>query len=651
MKRAILYLFILSGCNLFAQPKSDFKTLADKAFQNKEYYEAAFYYEKAALAFGIAGDKEVPFQKSVNRQKNTRPNDRAYLIYHLAQSHRLYENYVKALPWYQKMLTEEYEAAYPDSRLWYGVCLRATANFEEAIKQLNQYLTVHRTKDDKATLAMKEISDCRFAIEQYKYPVLANTSKLKDPYNVDGSNYSLFEQGGTQWFTSSRMDKSSKKRINRTYSLTGGNLTVIGLPVADQKVDDEIEYGTPSITKDGNRMYLTRWFKKNDLMRREIIMLARQGENWGNPIKLNLNVNPQSHNSMQPYVTPDGRHLYYSSDKQGGHGGYDIWVSMLNHEGQAVNAVNLGTKVNTSRDEQAPHYDNSTKRLIFGSKGHIGLGGFDLFESFEVSGSWSAPGNLGVPFNSPKDDLYYYPSDTQKGKFYLSSDRDSECCLEIFEGIDQKYFIKGLVRDCESGEIITGLKVSLQDSLSGSLISQFTTDRNGAYKLLVRSKKPYRLVFEKSGYFSKVISLPKSGNTSTDTMMIDEVCLRSFKVGKPMALNNILYDFNTTTLRPESKVILDSLVTLMRDNPDIKIELAAHTDGVGSDAFNLKLSQQRAQGCADYMISNGIHSDRIFARGYGERRPVALNTFKNGKDNPEGRQKNRRTEFTVLQTK
>src|SRR4051812_38958051 len=114
MKRAILYLLILSGCTAYAQTNSDFKKLADKAFQNKEYYEAAFYYEKAAVAFGIAGNKEVPFQRTADRDKNN-SNDRAYIIYHLAQSYRLYENYVKALPWYQKILTENYEAEYPDS--------------------------------------------------------------------------------------------------------------------------------------------------------------------------------------------------------------------------------------------------------------------------------------------------------------------------------------------------------------------------------------------------------------------------------------------------------------------------------------------------------------------------------------------------------
>jgi OOP family OmpA-OmpF porin len=184
--------------------------------------------------------------------------------------------------------------------------------------------------------------------------------------------------------------------------------------------------------------------------------------------------------------------------------------------------------------------------------------------------------------------------------------------------------------------------------LSKQTIKQLVTDNTARYAFDVRTKRPYKLVLEKSGYFTKVIPVPANGQMAGDTLNNPDICLQAFAVDKPIVIKNVLYDYDKATLRPESKVVLDELVTIMNDNPKIKVELGAHTDSKGSDAYNQKLSQARAQACVDYIVSKGIADSRIYAKGYGEKRPIAPNTLPNGKDNPEGRQLNRRTEFTVL---
>ena len=142
--------------------------------------------------------------------------------------------------------------------------------------------------------------------------------------------------------------------------------------------------------------------------------------------------------------------------------------------------------------------------------------------------------------------------------------------------------------------------------------------------------------------------VPASGTMRNDTLLNPDICLQAFKVDKPIVIKNVLYDYDKATLRPESRSVLNGVVSILKDNPKIKVELAAHTDSIGSDVYNNKLSQSRAQACVDYIVTSGIDESRIYAKGYGKRRPIAPNSLPNGKDNPEGRQQNRRTEFTVL---
>ena len=398
-------------------------------------------------------------------------------------------------------------------------------------------------------------------------------------------------------------------------------------------------------------MYLTKWYKTGPKII-HAIYISRLSETtgWGDPVKLNENINVDGFQSIQPFITADGKRLFFVSTKPGGVGGDDIWVSDLDADGLPVNSRNLGPTVNTPQDEEAPYYDLVEKKLIYSSKGFVGLGGFDFYVTYENMGQWTTPKNMGYPTNSAKDDLYYLPDNQSRKKAYISSDRESDCCLNLFTVTDRNYYLKGILTDCDSHIALPGVKVSLVDSLTKETISQQQTAADGVYSFDITNKRPYSMVLEKKGYFTKIIPVPTTGKMNADTLINPDICLQAFVVNKPIVIKNVLYDFGKSTLRPESEQVLDEVVKILVDNPAIKIELSAHTDSVGSDAYNLKLSQDRAQSCVDYMISKGIADNRIFAKGYGKSRPIAPNSLPNGKDNPDGRQLNRRTEFTVLKT-
>ena len=639
---SIIFFMLIVPTGAFAQ-YGTFKGLADKAFENKNYYEAAYYYKQ--LAEGKKSSRaKIPFYSSGKTTKEKISQERPYIFYQLAESYRLYQNYPEAEKWYEAVI-ENWQSDYPLARLWYGVCLRADKNFDLSIKELQQFIAFYKGDKTFSDLAKKEIENCQFAKKQYQELAMVQISKMEGPWNADGGDYAVVKNKGSYWFTSSRFSGGNKQHLNRIYtaSQSVATPTVVNFNNVDDK--NGIEYGTPSLNASGTRMYLTGWYKKGSKILLAIYHSDLRNNTWSTPQKLNAKVNADGFNALQPFVSNDGKRLFFVSDKPGGLGGYDIWVSNVDENGDALDAVNLGSTVNTPTDEEAPFYDNVTGRLVYSSKGFVGLGGFDFFESFENEGKWSVPANLGYPINSSKDDLYYYPDPDDRSKFYISSDRESDCCLNLFQGKVKQKFIAGSLTDCDTHKALSGVKVSLVDSISKQVLKQSETGQDERYTFEVAAGHSYSLVFEKDGYFTKTVSV--SIKKGLDTLFSHNICLESFEIDKPIIIQNILYDFNMASLRPESKIALDNIVEILNDNPHIKIELSSHTDSIGTDAYNFRLSQQRAQSCVDYIISKGIDKGRVIAKGYGKSKPIAPNSLPNGQDNPEGRQLNRRTEFTV----
>jgi len=620
------------------------ESLGDKAFKNKSYYSAAYYYEKALNVY--SSHPQIPFYTSGAAGKKRLMQKRAYLYYQIAESYRLCQDYRQAGEWYNKIITENHEPDYPLSRLWYGQCLRAQSRFDDALQQLRQFKTGWKGGPEFSATADREIVSCNFAKVQYLHPRPVKVERMPQPWNANAGDYALTKSGGDTWFTSSRPAGDRKIHTNAIYVASAQNASA---PVLTNFVDDgagKMEHGTPSVAPSSKKIYLTGWYKKDGKNILAIYASDLENGRWSPLHKLNQNVNVEGYNALQPFLTHDGKRLFFASDRPGGQGGYDIWVSELDSSGNPLNAINLGKGINTSDDEESPFFDDIHQKLVFSSKSFTGLGGFDFFESYKNNSGWSTPLNLGYPINSPKDDLYYYEDPDNASHFYISSDRDSECCLSLFEGNFEPFSISGKITACDLNTPLSQVKISLIDSVSKQVILQQETGADGGYNFKATANYSYLVKFEHSGYFTKVIT--PSGKYNNDTLSRTETCLQSFKVNKPIVLKNVLYDFNKASLRPESKIALDYLVTVMTDNPGLKVELSSHTDSIGSDSYNMALSQQRAQACVDYILSKGIGKERIFARSYGKTRPVAPNSLPNGNDNPAGRQLNRRTEFTIV---
>lgn len=625
MKKSLIILFAMfMSVRMNAQQYPEYKRSGDKAFVHKEYFEAAYFYKKY-----------------LDEKKGKKLKYTLFTYYRLAESYRLYENYAEAKAWYKKVIDTD-AAKYPLARLWYGVCLRAGANFDEATAQLQQFKDTYNGESRYSLLADMEIKNCRYAKGQYLVYSAKKVIKSKT-FTSEQGDYALTKNQANYFLTSSRFTIGDK-HLNRIYTVSGNEVKLAGLNWNDAA---DAEYGTASLTGGGGTMYFTRWIKQNGITTCSIYVSKLQNNSWTTPVKLNNYVNAQGFNAIQPFVTPDGRRLFFVSSKPGGQGGEDIWISDLDADGNALNAVNAGSTINTAYDEQSPYYDVPQKKLIYSSKGFTGMGGFDFFESLNNAGTWTVPGNMGYPVNSVKDDLYYYPEDGAENKFYISSDRQSDCCLNIFEVTATVPVLKGLVIDCDTHEPLPGVKVSFVNPANRTVIKELVSDITG-YTFELSSLGAYQLKLEKQGYITQDIPFTITDEVRTDTLYETPACLQAYKLGTPIVLENILFDFDKSTLTTSSQLILDGLVDILNSNPTINIELAAHTDSKGSDEYNLQLSQNRAAACVSYIVSKGIKSSRLYAKGYGETKPVAPNRLANMQDNPAGRQLNRRTEFTII---
>jgi outer membrane protein OmpA-like peptidoglycan-associated protein/tetratricopeptide (TPR) repeat protein len=630
-----------------AQVKA-YKDMGDKAYTAKDYYTAAYYYDKAIQEKSTSSSgTAVPYFSS-RLTKKQQEQQMGQLSYRLAESYRNYRNFIQAELWYKQVI-EKYEASYPMARLWYAVCLRSNNHYDDAITQLQTFIKTNASNTEYNKMATKELNDAMFAKQQTTNPELVKVAKMDGHLNADAGDFGISISNKQFYFTSSRTTTASSRHINQIYVRNKDNSSyVTKVEFQSGPKGTDLQYSTPSLDTSGKLMYLTIWHQDGDNIISAIYLSKLDHQKWSAPQKLNNMVNVDGYTSVQPFLAADGKHLYYASNKPGGLGGTDIWESDLGDDGQPVTTVNLGNKVNTAADEQAPYYNPAQHKLVYSSKGFTGMGGFDLFESFNTGSQWETPRNLGYPFNSTKDDLYYYPDNEDSNMFYVSSDRESECCLNLLKVYYYAPLLTGLVIDCATNKPLRDAKVSLIDSLTNMAIDSISTNRTAQYSFKLSVKRSYILRLEKPGYFTKNMPIPAITATKSDTLYNPTVCEQSYQVDKPVVINNIFYDFNKATLRVQSQIVLNDLVKILIDNPKIKVELSSHTDSFGTDPYNITLSQERAQACVDYIISKGIDPERIFAKGYGKSKPIAPNTFPDGKDNPAGRQQNRRTEFKVL---
>ena len=654
MKRLTILLAILP-CFLLtkAQFVNDYLAAANKYFEKGDYYSAAQYYEKYLdLEKSKKGNKVFnPYEVSAvsNTNKNATAN-KQQAVYNLAEAYRELHYHEKALPFYEMAASGGDKTVFPLAKFHQGTTLRALGKYAEAETAFNEFKSSYPVTNAYSEAATREMESLRFIQQQLQRQDLNSFTLQKSAtYNAEGGTYAPFYMNdGSLWFTSTRPQGDEKGKINnnRIYAASSdGSVQLTNIPQSKEE-----QQGVATATPDGKRLFLTRWTVLKDKKTASIYSSTNNNGKWDGPTAVAA-LNAAGSNAQQPFVMPDGKTILFSSDRIGGVGGFDIWKASLDEMGNVGTPVNLGPMLNTASDEQAPSFHAPSNTLVFSSNGRIGMGGFDFYYIKGGIDQMSEPKNFGYPVNSVKDDLYFASKGSANNileNVLMSSDREAACCLELFTLSKVKPLkqITGLVLACDSKQPLSGVRVSITDA-GGTVIAEKTTDMSGRYAYSMEEFASLKATGAVSGYFNSSINVALPEDADMVNFNNPDLCLTPVPV-TAIKVDNVYYDYNKASLQVNSFESLDQLVTLLNENPSMTIELGAHTDSKGDDAYNQKLSEARAKTVVDYLISKGIDGSRLVAKGYGETAPVAENSNADGTDNPEGRQQNRRTEFKVL---
>jgi outer membrane protein OmpA-like peptidoglycan-associated protein len=634
---------------------NDLKKMGKNAMLQNDYGEAIPYYEQYL---------------------KLKKND--YKIqFNLAECYRHERDYTKAEAMYgaayksnpQKNITALYFQAQ---------MLEAKGSYDLAKQDLQKFKKEYKGNDramkKSASKEIEYIDSAKIILTLDKKVIVQHLDTSINKVHVEASPVTLDEK--TLLFSSLRTEKheyivegdTNNALVRKFYTAkkVGEDWKFQGEWDANMNVPGESS-GNATFTPDGKKMYFTRC-KPN--WAGQIICAIYVSENnngtWSEPQKLDKHINNPKYNSTQPAVAIDekGNEIVYfvSNRKDGSRGGNDIWYFIYNKKKKTYREPkNVGTKINTSKEEMSPFFDQETHTLYFSSEGWAGLGGHDVYKSVGDQKKWTIPENLGKPINSGADDIFYTVSKNREEGFFVSNReggnalKNSTCCDDIYQYKHTEYIHLNLIGNVTEmfDSVVVGtlkdavIEVYIKD-VSGEkiLVKTSSTDQNGKYDVGLEAGKDYVIVARKDGFINSSQDLSTRNISTTQTLQAD------FTVNKlpkgPVRIKNIQYEFDRSELTANSKTIIDTTIyKLLIENPKITVELSSHTDSKGADTYNQKLSQKRAESVVNYLIAKGIDSKRLTAVGYGETKPIAPNQNPDGSDNPEGRQQNRRTEFRV----
>ncbi|MGB0523064.1 MAG: OmpA family protein [Flammeovirgaceae bacterium] len=679
MKRLFFFWLLIGFTPLFAQQDIPFEKSLFK--DRKDGFKAAVKAIKAAddhVEVDQAYHKALELYKKANQFN---PNSAA-LNFKIGSCYLLSPNEPKteALAYFQKsyQLNPNYNSTI---HYYLGRGHQMNGHWDKAIEEYQKYMSKHSNEapvNDYASV-FKRVEECKVGKVLSKKPVRAFIDNLGGVVNSEFPDFGPVINA----------DESLMLFTSRRANTTGGEQDIdyhYFEDIYQSKINAKGEWQTPSnmgdvinskfhdatvgLSPDGTRMII---FREGDLYECDLI-----GTEWTKPKKMNKNINTKYVETSASYSF-DGSKLYFVSDRPDlTKGGADIFVSERDEDGEWGEPKNLGFTINTTYDEDGVYIHPDGKTMYFSSRGHETIGGYDIFKSVYEDGAWSIPENLGMPINTPDDDVFFVINASGKRGYYSSVKKDGNGEKDIYKVIllgpekpvfvntediliaglsqptrnlvvEQKVVVesneltlfKGRTLDDENKNAV-GAKIEITDNELGEIIAQFTSNnKSGRFLVTLPAGKNYGIAVKAPNYLfhSENFDLPENqGYLEVEK----DVFLKKLKPGKKIILRNIFFDTDKSTLRPESKRELENLIALLKENPSLKIEISGHTDTVGADSYNQKLSNDRAKSVVDYLGTKGIAASRLTYKGYGESQPIATN------DTPEGRQQNRRTEFKVL---
>jgi peptidoglycan-associated lipoprotein len=663
-----------------------FCLLSSQTFaQLQAYKKGLMRFERGEYEFAI---KELLKVTTIDESEKAR-------LYHtIAESYRLSNRWIEAIPFYEKAL--EAKLADPTAHFHYAFALKAAGKYDMALKEIETFIAAK--SDNKAfnEKAFREVNNLKVIgtiLEKKQSVEFKNFSQI----NTKGAEFSPMIRGEELVYTASLKDKvySNGLPFIGIYKIKMGNTIAESAKpevFSNQLFDSERNEGTPTFSPDGKTVIFARGNsgKRKDLSPDVDLYISRLVNGAWSEGRL-VSASDSAAWDGSPSFSRDGKTIYFASNRTGGMGGMDLYRVNMDASGRFGTPANLGKDINTPGDEMFPFVTEDGK-LYFASDGHAGLGKLDIFVAIRAGGKISIE-NMGIPYNSSlddfgmivdkkgniffasnrnggagDDDIYYYEApkpDPTKDSTELAKNNplNPEPPKPINPDLSNEpkvinYFLKGLVTTKNNQGTFTALdsaKVSILDEQQQVVAEIFTT-KDGAFgPVKLSPESDYIILADKVKYFSKredfgmrnravPVSLLKKA--ITDTTFYTSLNLDPKFVGVKFVLQNIYYDLDKWDIRPDAAVELDKLVQILRDNPDVKIEMGSHTDTRATEVYNNRLSQRRAESAVNYLVSRGIMRDRLEAMGYGETELI----IENAKSEAE-HQVNRRTEFKVLEIK
>ncbi|MBN1188023.1 MAG: PD40 domain-containing protein [Bacteroidales bacterium] len=638
----ILFLFF------FVFPSISGQQLTSKSKKAIKYYQKGY-----ELINSRSQDYEggiAMMQKAINADKQF---IEAYLI--IADVYVEMKNKPKAIESYRKAV-EINPDFFPMVLFTLGQLEYDAGEYEEAKGHLETFINKGRASKEYIGKSKQIIANCEFAIRAIANPVPFNPINLGDSVNSQFDEYwpSLSADESTLVFTVllPKDPNNPSFYLNRQEDFyicqrKEDTLWANRKPVSDF-VNTPDNEGAQTLSADGRIMVLTACNREDGVGGCDLyISWYKKGE-WTSPVDLGPPVNSK-YKDTQPSLSPDGKTLYFASNRPGGKGNMDIWKTTLGDDGFWMEPVNLGDSINTAGEEQSPFIHPDNRTLYFSSDTWPGMGKPDLFVSrMDASGDWGLPENLGYPINTngqeiglfvnAKGNIAYYSSDRMEGRgkdiFMFELPQNSRPTMVSY--------MKGKVFDSETNKPLAA-RFEIIDLANAVTTNQAASEgETGEFLVCIPTDKDYGLNVNRKGYLFYSDNFSLHGLHDITKPYYKDIPLLPIKEGQKIVLRNIFYATDSFRLKSESRAELNKVVEFLKGNPSVVIEISGHTDNMGTSQHNITLSQNRAKSVVDYLYGQGVDMKQMKYKGYGETQPITNN------DTEEGRAQNRRTELKIL---
>ena len=629
MQRIFTALFFFLSINIFAQ---NYKQDPARA---KEFYEKAL---KNLAERESAAATENLF-KAINK-------DSTYVeaFFKLGQFYEATRSQENALKYYEKTIKlKPNEPTFTQAYTYVGTRLMRAGNYEKAKGYLLFSLQNSPANSPIVKQLTKQVELCVFGIDAQKKAMTFNASEMESVINFKKKQYFPVLTADNETLVFTALSDEGDENLYTSKLVENKWTTPQSI---SPKINSNYNEGTCSISADGRTLVFTSCDSRNSVGSCDLYISKKIGEEWSVPENLGENINTSAWEA-QPSLSNDGSVLYFSSERKGGFGRKDLWMSELDKNNQWIKAINLGGAVNTVSDEVSPFIHANGHTLFFASDGYLGMGGLDLFMTERKLMAYSKPENLGFPVNTHEDQVaLFITADGKKG--YYSSDLKTSIKLfqfdipkELSEKFNKVNVVKGRVQDAQTKQNISA-EIELVDLKTNVALTKINSDAlTGEYTAVLPNGSQFGLFVNKKNYFFKSLTFDFSEKIDVGGKTVN-VLLEPIRKDVKEVLNNIFFDSGKADLRPESFAELDKLQKLLKQNPTLQVEISGHTDNVGKDSENQILSEKRALSVLNYLVQNGVNSLNIKSLGYGASKSILPNISE------ENRQINRRIEMKIL---